>query len=82
MLYKPSKKEIKKIENLNKAYSLIKEGMELIKNNINKKDMDTDLYFHRICKNLDKLSKRIHKNLEKQHIDEEFIHIINSKGKN
>ncbi len=51
MLYKPSKKEIKKIKNLNKAYSLIKEGMELIKNNI-KKD-----------------------------IDNEFIHIINSKDK-
>ncbi len=80
MLYKPSKKEIKKIKNLNKAYSLIKEGMELIRSNI-KKDIDTDLFFHRICKNLDKLSKRIHKNLEKQYINTEFIHIINSKDK-
>ena len=40
-----SKEELKKIKNLNKAYSLIKKGMELIKGNI-KKEVDTDLYIY------------------------------------
>ena len=33
MVYQPSKKEIKQIEKLNRAYKLIKEGVDLIRTN-------------------------------------------------
>jgi len=81
MIYQPSKKELKQIENLNKGYALIKEGLDLIKSNLTKRDSDVDLYLYRMAKNFDKLIKRVQKILEKQYIDNEFIHIINSKAK-
>lgn len=83
MVYKPSKKEIKQIENLNKAYQMIKDGIKLIRDNIPKKDGDIEMQAYKISKNFDKIIKRIQEILEKQYIDNQFLEIIsNRKTKN
>lgn len=81
MVYIPSKKELKQIENLNKGYALIRDGLKLIKVNLLKRDSDIELQFYKMGKNFDKIIKRIHKLLEKQYIDKEFIDIVSKKSK-
>jgi len=77
--YKPSKKELQQIENLNKGYQLIKEGIKVIKENLPKKDGDVEMQAYKMSKNFDKIIKRIHKLMEKQYIDKQFIEIINTR---
>jgi hypothetical protein len=80
MSYKPSKKEIKQVENLNKGYQLIKDGLKLIKDSLPKKDGDVEMQAYKMSKNFDKIIKRIHALLEKQYVNSQFIEIINSKA--
>lgn len=82
MQYKPSKKEIKQIENLNRGYQMIKDGLKIIKQSLLKKDGDVEMQAYKMSKNFDKIIKRIHILLEKQYIDKQFIDIINSKTPN
>lgn len=79
MIYKPSKKELEQIDNLNKGYTLIREGLKIIKANLPKKDGDVEMQAYKMSKNFDKIIKHIHKLLEKQYIDKQFINIINTK---
>ena len=79
MPYKPSKKESKQIENLNRGYQLVKEGLKLIKVNLPKKDSDVEMQAYKMSRNFDKIIKKVKKILEKQYIDNEFIDIINTK---
>ncbi len=80
MVYQPSKKEIKQIEKLNKAYKLIQEGIKLIRENTPKKDSEVEMQVYKIGKNFDKIIKRIYKIMETQHIDAEFIDIITKRA--
>lgn len=80
MIYKPSKKEIKQIENLNTGYQLIKDGIKIIKDNLLKKDGDIEMQAYKMTKNFDRIVKRIKKLLEKQYIDNQFLDIISSKA--
>jgi hypothetical protein len=79
MSYKPSKRELKKIENLNKGYNLIKEGLDLIKDNLPKRDRDVEMESFKMNKHFDNIIKRIHKVTERNYIDQQFIDIINTK---
>jgi hypothetical protein len=79
MVYEPSKKELKQIANLNKGYLLIKEGLQLIKANLPKKDRDVEMETFRMNKNFEKIIKRIYVILEKDYVDKSFIEIINNK---
>ena len=79
-MYKPSKKEIKQIENLNRGYQMIKDGLKIIKDNLPKKDGDVEMQAYKMSKNFDKIIKRIHNLLEKQYIDNQFIDIINNRA--
>jgi len=79
MIYKPSKKEIKQIENLNRGYQLIKDGLKLIKANLPKRDGDVEMQAYKMSRNFDKIIARIHKLLEKQYIDNQFLEIINNR---
>ena len=81
MIYKPSKKGIKQIDNLNKGYQLIKEGLKMIKDNLHKKDSDVEMQAYKMSKNFDRIIRRVKKLLEKQYIDNEFIDIVNTKTK-
>ena len=78
MAYQPSKKELKQIENLNKGYRLVRDGLKIIKDNLLKKDGDVEMQAYKMSKNFDKIIKRIKKILEKQYIDKQFINIINN----
>lgn len=80
MDYKPSKKESKQIENLNRGYQMIKDGLRIIKDNLPKKDGDVEMQAYKMSKNFDKIIKRIHTLLEKQYINKQFIDIINSRA--
>ena len=80
MNYKPSKKEIKQLDNLNKGYQLIKDGLKLIKNSLPKKDGDVEMQAYKMSKNFDKIIKRIHTLLEIQYVNTQFIEIINTKS--
>jgi len=79
MVYQPSKKELKQIEKLNKAYNLIKEGLENIKANIPKKDSEIEMQVFKITKNFDKIVKRVYKIMESKHIDQEFLDIVTKR---
>lgn len=85
MIYKPSKEELKRIENLNKSYALLEKALKLIKDNIPKKDSDIELCMYRMVKNHAKIMKKSAKLLEMDYIDKEFDNIIkiskNKKGK-
>jgi len=78
-MYKPSKKELKQLENINTGYNQIKEGLKLIKNNIPKKDGDIEMQTYKMSKNFDKIIKRIHTILEKQYVDKQFLDIVSFK---
>jgi hypothetical protein len=80
MVYQPSKKELKQIENLNKGYQLIREGLQLIKANLPRKDRDVEMETFRMNKNFEKIIKRIYSILEKDYVDKSFIEIINNKN--
>ena len=80
MTYQPSKQELKQIENLNRGYELIREGIKIIKDNLPKKDGDVEMQAYKMSKNFDKIIKRIRKLLEKQYIDKQFISIINTRA--
>jgi len=79
MSYRPSKKETKQIENLNRGYQLIKDGLKLIKANLPKRDGDIEMQAYKMSRNFDKIIIRIKKLLEKQYIDNQFIDIINNR---
>ena len=79
MSYKPSKNEIKQIENLNKAYQLIKDGIKLIRDNLPKKDSDVEMQAYKMSKSFDRIIKRIRILLERQYIDNQFLDIISNK---
>jgi len=81
MSYKPSKKGTKQIDNLNKGYQFIKDGLKLIKVNLPKKDADVEMQAYKMSKNFDRIIRRVKKLLEKQYIDNEFIDIVNTKTK-
>lgn len=79
MTYKPSKKELEQIANLNEGYNLIKCGLKLIKANLPKQDSEVEMQSYKMSKNFDKIIKRIKKILERHYIDKEFLEIINIK---
>lgn len=79
MSYQPSKQERKQIDNLNKGYKLVRDGLKIIKENLPKKDGDVEMQAYKMSKNFDKIIKRIQKLLEKQYIDKQFIEIINTR---
>lgn len=79
MTYKPSKKDSKQIDNLNRAYQIVKEGLKIIKDSIPKKDSEVEMQSYKMSRNFDKIIKKVKKILEKQYIDNEFIDIINTK---
>ena len=76
MTYKPSKRDLKIVENLNKSYDLLEKALKLIKENIPRKDRDIELWMYRIIKNHNKIIKRSAKLLEMDYIDKEFDSII------
>lgn len=78
MVYKPSKKELEQIANLNKGYKLIKEGLKIIKDNLPKRDSEVEMQSYKMSKNFDKIIVRIKRVLERQYIDKEFLDIINN----
>ena len=80
MVYKPSKQEVKQIENLNQGYQLIKDGIKIIRQNLPKKDSNVEMQAYKMSRNFDKIIKRIHTLLEKQYIDNQFLEIINNKS--
>jgi hypothetical protein len=81
MLYKPNKKEIKQIKELNKGYALLKRGFDLIIKNCPDKDGDVSTHAYRASKDIENLLKRVAKLLESQYVDNEFYNIIKSLDK-
>ncbi len=81
MSYQPNKKELKQIQNINKSYAEIKKNLQLLKDNIPK---DNEIWTRawRIQKEVDRITKRVIKVLEKQYVDKEFINIIDTSKKN
>jgi len=75
MIYKPSKKEIKQIKELNKGYNLLKKGFELIIKNIPKKNNDIEVYAYRASKNIESIIRIVSELLEAQYVDKEFFKI-------
>lgn len=80
MVHKPTKKELKQMENLNKAYTNIKNGLKLIEKNVIK-DNDLSVHVYRMNKEFDKIIARVSYLLEKQYVDSEFTSIIKFSSK-
>jgi predicted adenine nucleotide alpha hydrolase (AANH) superfamily ATPase len=76
MIYKPSKKEVKQIKELNKGYNLLKKGFDIIIENSPKKDGDVGVYAYRASKNIEALIKRVYNLLEIQYVDNQFFDIV------
>lgn len=75
MLYEPTKKEVKQIKNLNKAYQLLRQAFAIIGSNIPKNQkIEDELYT--ITKHLDIVVKIVAESLEKQFISKEFLKIV------
>lgn len=81
MLYKPSRKEMKQIKELNRGYSLIKKGFDIIIKNSPKRDSDIGVYIYRAAKNIELIIKRTAKILEAQFVDTQFKDIIKNFNK-
>ena len=86
MLYKPNRKETKQLQNLNKAYGMIRKAFELIIKNTPRNDGEISVYAYRATKNVDKIIKRTGELLEAQYVDRQFNDMIkhfkdNKKGK-
>jgi hypothetical protein len=76
MIYKPSKKEVKQIKELNKGYNLIKKGFDIIIKNSPNKDGDVSTFAYRASINIGLLIRRVAGLLEIQHVDKQFFDII------
>jgi MinD superfamily P-loop ATPase len=75
MLYEPTKKEVKQIKNLNKAYKMFGIAFKIILNNTpNDNNIETELYMAN--KHLEAMNKRIFELLEKKCIDQEFFKLV------
>ena len=82
MLYKPTKKEMKQIKELNKGYKRVVDGLNIMSRVIDiKRNPDVGVYYYRTVKNLEKIIKSTHKFLERQYIDDEFKRITKKKTK-
>lgn len=82
MLYKPTKKELKQIKELNKGYKKAIDGLNLMSRAIAiKGNIDVGVYYYRAVKNLDKIIKGTYKFLERRYVDEEFKRITKKKTK-
>lgn len=79
MVYKPSKKEQKQLENLNESYKLIRKGLKLMVENLPKTDLEIEREIYKMSKSFDKIIQKIHKILESKYINKEFLDIINVK---
>ena len=80
MLYEPTKKEVKQIKNLNKAYKMFGVAFKIILDNTPKDNkIETELYMAN--KHLEAMNKRIFELLEKKCIDQEFFKIVKNFNK-
>jgi len=80
MLYEPTKKEIKQIKNLNKAYKMFGIAFKIILDNTPNDDkIQTELYMAN--KYLKSMNKRVFELLEKKCIDQEFFKIVKNFNK-
>jgi hypothetical protein len=80
MLYEPTKKEVKQIKNLNRAYKMFSVAFKLILENTPKDStIETELY--RANKHLEEMNKRVFELLEKKCIDQEFFKTIKNFNK-
>jgi len=50
MVYKPSKKEQKQLENLNESYKLIRKGLKLMVENLPKTDLEIEREIYKMSK--------------------------------
>jgi len=80
MIHQPSKRELQKLEKLNKAYKKISQALKDIKN-IVPKDEDIALRIYRIEKEHEKICKRMQVVLERQYVDSEFKKIVSGNKK-
>lgn len=76
MLYKPSKKETKQLQNLNKAYEMFIKAFEIIIKNVPDNDEEIAIYAYRITKNIDGIIKRTAKIIKEQYMDRQFNDIV------
>lgn len=76
MIYKPNKKEIKYIRELNKGYNLLKKGFDIIIKNSSDKDSEISLYAYRAGKNIESLLRRMAYLLELEYVDNQFFDIV------
>jgi hypothetical protein len=75
MLYEPTKKEVKQIKNLNKAYKMFGIAFKLVLNNTpTDNKIETELYMAN--KHLEAMNKRVFELLEKKCIDQEFFKLV------
>ena len=85
MLYKPNNKETKQIKELNKGYTLMKKGFDLVMKSAPNNDGEISVYMYRASKNIEKTIRRVTVLLEEQHVSNTFFDIVdnmNVKNKN